>query len=135
MREVPIFDDAVPYLESQIQEVRKKNSLYLFLKNDGTHVNSSDDVIGHAEYINADGKLEHYGGPWDILRKKVGIPKAQAHWTRHTFAVQALKSKQFTPQEVAGIMGILLKTLFNHYAKYIGTDHEHIDRKIDLFSA
>jgi integrase len=134
-RKVPIFDAAVPFLQQQIAYAKSRKSLYLFCKADGSRPISSDDVVGHAEYINNDGKLEHNNGPWQKLRIKVGLPTAKAHWTRHTFAVQALKSKQFTPQEVAGMMGILLKTLFSHYAKYIGDDHLHIDRKIDLYSA
>jgi len=49
--------------------------------------------------------------------------------------VQALKSKLFTPQEVAGIMGINLETLYGHYAKYIGDEHTKVDRSIKLFTA
>jgi len=135
MGEVPIFDAAIPFLKDQIAYAKSKHSLYLFCKSDGTHVNSSDDILGHAEYINKDGKLEHNGGTWHQLRKKVGLPTAQAHWTRHTFAVQALKSKKFTPQEVAGMMRISLKTLYGNYARFIGDDHTKVDRKIDLFSA
>jgi len=100
--EVPIFDAAIPFLKDQIAWAKSNRSLYLFCKGDGSHVNSSDDILGHAEYINKDGKLEHNGGTWHQLRKKVGLPTAQAHWTRHTFAVQALKSKSSHHRKLPG---------------------------------
>ncbi len=134
-RTVPIFNDAIPYLKAQISYATSKRSLFLFCKEDGSQPDSSEDITGRAEYINKNGKLEHSSGEWHKLRDKAGLPKAHLHWTRHTFAVQCLKSKKFTPQEVAGMMGILLRTLYGHYAKYIGDGHTEVDRTIDIFSA
>ena len=73
-------------------------------------------------------------GPWYVFSKeRSDLPNAHIHWTRHTFAVQSFKTQILKPQEIAGAMGILLRTLYGHYARYIDNDHENIDRKIDLF--
>ncbi len=135
IRNVPIFDDAVPYLKAQIEYAKGKNSMYLFCKEDGSRPICSEDVTGKPKYIDKNGKLQRNDGPWHICKKKSGLPNSKIHWTRHTFAVQALKSKLFTPQEVAGIMGINLETLYGHYAKYIGDEHTKVDRSIKLFTA
>jgi len=95
----------------------------------------SENVTGKPKYIDKNGKLQRNDGPWHTCKKKSGLPNSKIHWTRHTFAVQALKSKLFTPQEVAGIMGINLETLYGHYAKYIGDEHTKVDRSIKLFTA
>ena len=72
--------------------------------------------------------------------------RLQPHTSHRFFVIQTLnlyaniqrrylclKSKKFTPQEVAGMMGILLRTLYGHYAKYIGDGHTEADRTIDIF--
>ncbi|WP_294956215.1 tyrosine-type recombinase/integrase [Sulfurovum sp.] len=136
IRKVPIFNDAIPYLKSQISFAREKRSLYLFCRKDGSTPRDIEDVTGHAKYVDKNGKLQHNDGPWHVLRKQVpGLERAKLHWTRHTFAVQMLKSKKFEPQEVAGMMGILLETLYNHYARYIDNSYTEIDRSISLYTA
>jgi hypothetical protein len=70
----------------------------------------------------------------NLIKRKVGLPNTHIHWTRHAFAVQSFKTQILKPQEIAGAMGILLRTLYGHYAKYIDDEHENIDRKIDLFA-
>lgn len=132
-RTVPMLDGAVPYLEAQIQYAASKHSLYLFCKEDSSKPNSNEDITGRIETFK-DGKRTHPPGPWYILKEKVGLPNAHIHWTRHTFAVQSLKTQILKPQEIAGAMGILLRTLYGHYAKYIDNGHENIDRKIDLLA-
>jgi len=136
MRKIPIFDDAVPYLKAQIQSAKENKSLYIFFRKDGSKPRGSEDITGHAKYVDKHGKLHHNDGPWHKLRKQVvGLERAKLHWTRHTFAVQMLKTKKFKPQEVAGMMGILLDTLYGHYARYIDDGYTEIDRSIKLFSA
>ena len=135
MRNIPLFDDAILYLKAQIDYAKTRKSMYLFCKEDGSRPICSEDITGKPSYIDKNGKLQRYDGPWHVCKKKSGLPNAKIHWTRHTFAVQALKSKYFTPQEVAGIMGITLETLFEHYARYIGDEHTKVDRSISLFSA
>ena len=94
------------------------------------------DITGHAKYVDKNGKLQHNDGPWHTLRKQVhGLEQAKLHMTRHTFAVHMLKSKKFEPRKIAGIMGIKLETLYNHYLKYIENGYDDIDRSISLYSA
>jgi len=142
IRTVPMLDGAVPFLKAQIQHAASKNSLYLFCKEDGSKPGSNEDITGTMDLFK-NGKRSRPPGPWYILKRKVGLPNAHIHWTRHTFAVQSLKTRMkvksdeertLTPQEIAGAMGILLRTLYGHYAKYIDNEHENIDRKIDLFA-
>ena len=133
MRTVPMLDGAVPFLKAQIQYAASKKSLYLFCREDGSKPRSNEDITGHMDLFR-NGKRSRPPGPWYILKRKVDLPDAHIHWTRHTFAVQSLKTQILKPQEIAGAMGILLRTLYGHYAKYIGNEHENIDRKIDLFA-
>ena len=133
MRTVPMLDGAAPFLKAQIQYATSKNSLYLFCKDDGSKPKSNEDITGKIELLK-DSKYRRFPGQWHTLKRKVGLPDAHIHWTRHTFAVQSLKTRILTPQEIAGAMGILLRTLYGHYAKYIDNGHESIDRKIDLFA-
>ena len=142
MRTVPMLNRAVPFLKAQIQYAASKNSLYLFCKEDGGKPKSNEDITGHIDLFK-NGKRSRPPGPWYILKRKVGLPDAHIHWTRHTFAVQALKSRKvqsnkvrtLTPQEIAATMGILLRTLHDHYTKYfIDNEHENIDREIDLLA-
>jgi len=133
MRTVPMLDGAVPFLKAQIQYAASKNSLYLFCKEDGKKPTSNEDITGYTDLFK-NGKRTRLPGPWYILKRKVGLPNAHIHWTRHTFAVQSFKTQILKPQEIAGAMGILLRTLYGHYAKYIDNEHENIDRKIDLFA-
>jgi integrase len=50
--------------------------------------------------------------------------------TRHTFAVNAIKSGEFSLQEIASILGhTSLSMLFHHYGKHFGT----VSRSIDIF--
>jgi len=141
MRTVPMLDGAVPFFEAQIRYATSKKSLYLFCREDGSKPKSNEDITGYMDLFK-NGKRSRPPGPWYILKRKVGLPEAHIHWTRHTFAVQSLKARAvqsdkvqtLTPQEIAGAMGILLRTLYGHYAKYIDNEHENIDRKIDLFA-
>jgi integrase len=136
MRKIPIFDDAVPYLKSQIELAKEKRSLFLFFRKDGSKPRGIEDITGHAKYVDKNGRLHHNDGPWHALRKQIpGLERAKLHWTRHTFAVQMLKTKKFEPQQVAGMMGILLETLYRHYARYIDDGYTSIDRSTKLFSA
>ena len=132
-RTVPMLDGAIPFLKAQLKYAYSKNSMYLFCKEDGSIPKSNEDITGTLDKFK-DGKQTHAAGPWYILKRKVGLPNAHIHWTRHTFAVQSFKTQILKPQEIAGAMGILLRTLYGHYARYIDNEHESIDRKIDLFA-
>jgi len=55
--------------------------------------------------------------------------------TRHTFAVEALKSGRFTPQEIADILGHAnLRMLIQHYAKWIKGSAAQVDPTINIYS-
>jgi len=132
-RTVPMLDGATPFLKAQIQYATSKHSLFLFCNEEGGKPKSNQDITGTLDKYK-DGKRTHVPGPWYVLKRKVGLPNAHIHWTRHTFAVQSFKTQILKPQEIAGAMGILLRTLYGHYARYIDNEHESIDRKIDLFA-
>jgi len=133
MRTVPLLDGAIPFLKAQIRYATSKHSLFLFCKENGDKPNSNEDITGRIDTFKGT-RRTHPPGPWYLLKREVGLPDAHIHWTRHTFAVQTYKSQELTPQQIAGAMGILLRTLHGHYAKYIDNDHKNINRKVDLFA-
>lgn len=133
LRTIPLLIKAEEYFKAQIAYAKSKNSSYLFCLENGSRPRSNEAVTGRCE-VWKDNKRLQKGGAWYQLREKVGVTNAHIHWLRHTFAVQSLKTKQFTPQEVAGILGIILRTLYGHYARYIDDEHTNVNRDIDLFS-
>ncbi len=44
-------------------------------------------------------------GPWYALIKESGIPMRDLRQTRHTFAIQAIKSGMYTLQGVSAVLG------------------------------
>lgn len=124
-RTIPIFEGAVPFVKSQIETANQKGTKWLFSDEDGKRLNDIENIRGK----------KYRKGPWTKLLEKVNLPYRQIMNTRHTWAVLALKSKQFTPQEIAGIMGhTTLRMLWQHYARFIDKDYENVERRIDIFT-
>jgi integrase len=66
--------------------------------------------------------------------KDAKVPYRKLMQTRHTFAVNAIKSGEFSLQEIASILGhTSLSMLFHHYGKHLGTSHLKVSRSIDIF--
>jgi integrase len=124
-RKVPIFDTGIPFVQAQIEIAKQKGTIWLFSDEDGKPLNDIEDLRGK----------KHKNGDWTALLKEANLHYRQIMNVRHTWAILALKSKQFTPQEIANILGhTTLRMLWQNYARFLGNDHEHIRREIDIFT-
>lgn len=124
-RKVPIFDTGIPFVKTQMEIAKQKGTVWLFPDEDGQRLNDIEDLRGK----------KYKNGDWTALLKEVNIPYRQIMNVRHTWVVLALKSKQFTPQDIANIVGHKsLRMLWQHYARFLGNDHEHIKREINIFT-
>ena len=123
-RAVPMPRQAVKFFKSQIEFAKSKNSEFLFSFPNGTRLNDILDLRGRKD------RKEK----WYKLIEDAGIEYKQLRQTRHTFAVQAIKSGEYTFQEVSAILGhTSLRMLFKHYGKYLGKSHLKLSRDIDIF--
>ncbi len=123
-RDIPMFNATRQYLLQQIEYAKSKKSLFLFCNEDGNRLNDVKDIRGRKGRKNT----------WHELLRKNGIRHRALKNTRHTFAVQSIKSKAFSLQEVAAMMGhTSLRMLLQIYAKWLGQSHIRIDRSVDIF--
>lgn len=132
-RVIPIFDTTMPYIEELFQKAKDKNSKWLFSRSDGSHLIDIKDIRGDRLIIK-NNKIIKNDTKWYKLLNDLGIPYRNLKNCRHTFAVTAIESKQFTMQEIANILGHSdLQMLIKHYAKYIEKKAVNANRKINLF--
>ncbi len=130
IRKIPLFDDSLPYFKNQIARAKKRQSLFLFSKEDGSPLNDIEDIRGKS----ANATARRKNGAWYTLKNAANVTNGDIRNTRHTFAVSAIKSKHFTLQEIAGILGhSSLEPLFNNYARWIDGNMDRIDRSISIF--
>lgn len=116
IRDVPIFDDLVPYLK----RIPKTKSIFLFSKQDGT-ITSGSESINRDEYIS--------------LLKRCDITYRKIYATRHTFIVSMLKYSNLSILEIAQIVGhTTTQMIVQNYGKYIKGEHLKIDRNLKLFT-
>lgn len=133
-RMIPIFDSSLVYLKSLILEAERKNTVWLFSNDDGTHLNDIRDIRGNKAIVK-DGKLLKKISKWYYLLEESNIPYRDIKNCRHTFAVKAIESKAFTPQQVANMLGhSSLQMIHNHYAKWVLNKAIEADKSINLFS-
>ena len=124
-RSVPLPNQAKKFFEEQIEFAKSKGTTFLFSFSNGMRLNDIGDIRGRADR----------NGPWYALIKKSGVPMRDLRQTRHTFAVQAIKSGMYTLQEISAILGhSSLSMLFRHYGKHLGKSHLKINRSIDIFN-
>ncbi len=115
IREVPIFDDLIPY----IKEIEKK-SIWLFPKNDG---------LPYAQ-LSGQHKKE-----WKKLLNLCNITYRKIYATRHTFIVSMLKNSNLSIMEIAQIVGhTSTQMIIQHYAKYIKGEQLKVRRDLSLFT-
>ncbi len=125
-RDVPLFNEAIEYLQDQIAFARERKSLFLFCDEAGNRLNDSKDIRGEK------GKDFFWN---DYLVQLDISPIRRMMNTRHTFAIQCIESKKFNLNEIASMMGHKSQRMLqNHYAKYLGNKNDKIDRSIDIFS-
>jgi integrase len=123
-RAVPLPDTAKVFFIELIAEAKRKNSLYLFSNTNGAHLNDIEDLRGK----------KYRDGAWYQLLEKAKVPYRKLMQTRHTFAVQAIKSKAYTLQEIASILGhSSLDMIIHHYGKHLGDSHLNVSRSVDIF--
>jgi integrase len=114
VREVPIFNDLIPYLENL------PRTIFLFTNSEGTHTRG-------AESINKE--------EWKRLLKRSNIEYRKLYATRHTFTVSMLRHSELTLMQVAQILGhTTIEMLIRNYAKYIKGEHLKVSRDLKLFT-
>ncbi|GIT98823.1 site-specific integrase [Sulfurovum sp. TSL1] len=114
IREIPLFDELMPYLSKQ------ENSIWLFQGLDGSHLNTFGQ--------------HNYEG-WAKLLRKCGLKYRKPGSTRHTFIVSLLKNSDLSILEIAQMAGhMTTQMIIKHYGKYIKGEHLKVDRKLKLFT-
>ncbi len=114
IREVPIFDDLVPYLK------KLPKSMWLFAKEDGTHLKS---VSGNKLKV------------WRELLRECNLEYRKLYSTRHTFIVSMLKYSDLSILEIAQIVGHTnTQMIIQNYGKFIKGEHLKVDRGLKLFT-
>jgi len=123
-RSVPLANQAKKFFQDQIEFAKSKGTTFLFSFSNGMRLNDIADIRGRSDR----------NGPWYALIKKSEVPMRDLRQTRHTFAVQAIKSGVYTLQEVSAILGhSSLSMLFRHYGRHLGKSHLKINRAVDIF--
>jgi integrase len=123
-RSIPLPLQSRHYFEEQIEEAKRKKSLFLFSRDDGSPLLDIAEIRGK----------KNRAGNWVSLLEDAKVPYRKLMQTRHTFAVNAIKSGEFSLQEIASILGhTSLSMLFHHYGKHLGTSHLKVSRSIDIF--
>ena len=127
-RDVPLFEDALEYIEDQISWAKENNSLYLFFDENGERLNDSGDIRGRCTD-------KFY---WNNYLKELNIiPHRRMMNTRHSFAVQCIKNMErlkISLNDIASMMGhTSLKMLISNYGKYLGDKNKTINRSMSIF--
>jgi len=133
-RTIPMFDSTVTYLKSLLNKAQQKHSIWLLSDAEGKHLYDIANIRGTRQIVQ-DMKQIKPNSKWYKLLIDSNIEYRDLKNCRHTFAVTALESKEFTMQEVADILGhSSLKMLIEHYAKWIRGKGLNANISIDLFS-
>jgi integrase len=124
-RIIPLFANALPYIQSQLEYAKSKKSLFLFCQANGQRYNDIQQIRGQKK-----NNTKWYG-----LLRACEIEYRDLKNARHTFAVEALKSGKLAPQEIADVLGHgSLRMLINHYAKWVKGNAVKVDPTIDIYS-
>ena len=119
IRVVPIFDELLPYLESQKKLTQDSDSEYIFLSMYGTPFNDGNRIRDYH---------------WRKLLEKVKLPYQRLYDTRSSFATMMLSSGKFSINHIAQIMGHTnVDMLIHKYNKFIPAEVRKIDKSIGLF--
>ena len=114
VREVPIFDDLLPYLK------KPTNSIWLFSRKDGTRLGR----FGENRYRE-----------WHTLLGKCKITYRKPYATRHTFIVSMLKKNILSILTIAQTVGhTTSQMIIQNYGKYIIGEQLKVSRELKLFS-
>ena len=114
IRDIPMFEDARPFIESQI---KISKSLYLFDYNE----NFIKDVT-------------YFKRRWHKLIEDCGIEYRKMYNSRHTFITAMLNSEKFKIMEIAAIVGHTSpQMIMTNYAGFLKDAHLKIDTDFSLF--
>jgi len=127
-RNIPLFANALPFINDQLAWAKEKNSQYLFFDKDGHRLNDSIDIRGEP------------GGDfyWNDYLKELNIyPNRRMMNTRHTFAIYCIRNMEklnIDLNDIALIMGhSSLRMLILHYGKYLKNENKKIRRDVSIF--
>jgi len=114
IRDIPMFEDARPFIEDQI---KLSESLYLFDYN-------KKHLVG----------VDFFKRRWKKLLGECGIEYRKLYSTRHTFITAMLNSGKFKIMEIAAIVGHTSpQMIMTNYAGFINEEHLKIDTTFNLF--
>lgn len=117
-RTIPMFDKVKTFLENQKIKTYFKD--YVFL-------NQYDKP-----YVNSHTLANHY---WKPLLKRLGLKNRRLYETRHTFATMMLEYSDFTPLEIANMLGhSTSQMIFTKYSKFVQNKGRKINLNYDVFS-
>lgn len=115
IRQVPILDDLVPYLQQQVQSAVEAKSIYLFCQENG-------EMYKDISSLNANRFL-----------KNLGIQN-RAYDTRHTFITNMLNSGTIKLMDLARMVGHSSpQMILTTYAKYVKGEKINVDNSLKLY--
>lgn len=118
VRSVPIFDELLPYLESQRELTKDAECEYVFLTRLGTPFNDGNRIRDFH---------------WKKLLKDLKLPYQRLYDTRSSFATMMLSSGKFSINQVAQMMGHTnIEMLIHKYNKFIPSEVKKIDKSIGI---
>lgn len=114
IREVPIFNELIPYLKSM------PKSMWIF------HTEDKKPLKAFA------GNRQNQ---WRALLGECGISYRKIYATRHTFIVSMLKNTNLSILEIAQIAGhSSTQMIVQNYGRFIKGEHLKIDRDLKIFT-
>jgi len=114
IRDIPMFEDARPFIESQM---KISKSLYLFDYN---------------EHFIKD--VSYFKRRWHKLINDCDIQYRKMYNTRHSFITAMLNSEKFKIMEIAAIVGHTSpQMIMTNYAGFLKDEHLKIDTDFSLF--
>lgn len=119
VRVVPIFDELLPYLQSQKRLTSQSDSEYVFLSRENRPFNDGNRIRDYH---------------WKRLLKELELPYQRLYDTRSSFATMMLSSGKFSINHIAQMMGHTnVDMLIHKYNKFIPAEVKKIDKSIGLF--
>ena len=135
-RKIVLRDAANEYVDILVQLAKKRNSIWLFSKKDGSRLSDIANIRGTKAHFNKErGYYEHRASKWYRLLEDLDLEHRDIKNCRHTFAITALQSKKYSYMELADMLGHSdMQMIINHYAKDIRGRAMNIDASFDIYS-